>query len=323
VALLPDGAIIVARDIRRGIVMERLTPEGAVPFLRVPLFNALGHDYEDLSLTGAALGGHPAVFARIEQPDRNAHVLGLWSERGGLLMQRVLGPVLSLTATGFGEGAVVVATTEDIGVREDFNVGGAELYLVGGPDSPRHALLEGVRAYDATIAATADRIAVAYVTQRGLRSAVVDQELTRLGDVLAVSPDTAAPAVAFAGSRVLVFFVHDEAGKRRLTVASYAPGEAAIGAPKVAVEEAVLSNPPVTARLPNGTFVVMWVATAGGVAKLRASTIGPEGALTGPTTLASGATFARLTATSSDLGINLVWRESATSTRVARVSCVP
>jgi hypothetical protein len=180
-----------------------------------------------------------------------------------------------------------------------------------------------VRADDAAIAATADRIAVAYVTLSGIRSAVVDENLARLGDVLAVSPDTSAPAVAFAGARVLVFFVHDEAGKRRLTVASYAPGEAAVGGPKVAIEEVVPSNAPATARLPNGTFAVIWVAAAGGVAKLRASPIGPDGALTGPTTLASGASFAGLTATASDLGFNLVWHESATSTRVARVSCTP
>jgi hypothetical protein len=245
-------------------------------------------------------------------------------------MQRLPGPVIGFAVTGFAKGVVMLATNVDLGPHRDSNVGSAEVYLVGGPGRSRHVLLERVGAGlapgtgAAAVAATADRIAVAYVTPDGLRSAVVDQDLARLGDVVAIGPDHPSPAVAFAGAGVVVFFVRDDGGgKRRLTAVSYAPGEAAAGAPKVAIDEAVLTDSPVAARLPNGTFAVMWVATVGGIAKLRASPIGPDGALTGPTTLASGASFAGLTATSSDLGLDLVWRESPTSTRVARVSCAP
>jgi hypothetical protein len=321
-ALLPDGAVVVARDIRRGIVMERLGPEGPAPFLRHPMFDALQGNYEDVGLAGGALDGHPAVLARIEQAHLGADVLGVWSERAGLIVHRVPGPIRGLAATGFGKGVVVLAATTDAGVRRDGNVGGVELYLLGqGP--AKHELLERIAARATAVAASADRVAVAYATDEGLRSAVVDKDLARLGDVVTVAPDTSAPAVAFVGARVVVFFTHDYAGKRRLTSASYAPGDAAVSAMRVAVDEAVLDYPLVTARLPNGSYVLLWVATAGGIAKLRASPVGPDGALTGPTTLASGASFAGLTATSSDLGLGLVWQESPTSTRIARVSCAP
>jgi serine/threonine-protein kinase len=321
VALLPDGAIVVARDIRRGIVMERIAPEGAVPFLQSPMFEALAHEYEDLGISGVTVGGQPAVLARIAQPHLNSQVVGVWSERAGFLMHRVPGSAVGLAGTGFREGVVVLATTRDVRVNQQPYVGGADLYLLGGGGRPRHVALERGRAGATAVAASADSIAIAYVTDDGLRSAVFDADLARLGDVLTVSADTSAPAVAFAGARVVLFFMHDYDGKRRLTEASYAPGEAVVGAPKVAVDEAVLTNAPLTARLPNGAFAVMWVATVGGVAKLRASPVGPDGALTGPTTLASGASFVGLTATSSDLGVDLVWSESPTSTRVARVSC--
>ncbi|MDB5220096.1 MAG: serine/threonine protein kinase, partial [Myxococcaceae bacterium] len=51
-AILPDGSVFIARDVKRGVFLERVTAPGAHPFAVGAALSALGADYEEVGLTG-------------------------------------------------------------------------------------------------------------------------------------------------------------------------------------------------------------------------------------------------------------------------------
>lgn len=94
-----------------------------------------------------------------------------------------------------------------------------------------------------------------------------------------------------------------------------------LAAARIAIDEPLSPRQPVTARLPNGTWAVAWVASAGGRSTLRVSPIGTEAALTGPSTITTSAAIDRLNAISTERGIDYWWHEDDKTVRIARVSC--
>jgi hypothetical protein len=225
-----------------------------------------------------------------------------------------------LTAAPLGEEIVVIATSRELPPRPRGLPSGVEAHLLGGR-SPLHGVIEAGGAAAPAIATTNDRIAVAYVLGAQIHLALLDRNLERIGDALTIAPVENAPAVAFVGDEVVVFWTDDRGGKTRLTSSSFAPGTTAASPPKVAIDEPLGPRRPITARLPNGSSVVAWVAAAGGVSTLRVSPIGPGGALAGPTDIGKAAAVDGLRATTTDKGIDFSWYESESMVRIARVTC--
>jgi serine/threonine protein kinase len=316
-AILLDGTLVLARGTKTGLRLEREVPGGAtVPMLRSPMFAAIGASYEGVELRGTSLQGLPAVFVEMNQGERGAFV-GVWTDTIAT-SQRIFGPVSGIATAPFGKNVAIIATTNLFPPRRSDQPNGAEAYLVTATAVPRSTIEVG-GATSPALATKDDRVAVAYVEEKGLHFAFLDRDLQRAGDVLEVSKTSARPAVAFAGDEAVVFWVEDQGGKTRLTGASLPAGNTAFSPAKVAIDEPLGPRAPVTARLPDGRWLVAWIASTGGVSSLRASPIGPGGSLTGPTDIAKAASIDGLRMTSTGEGVDFSWYEGDGTVRISRV----
>lgn len=109
-AILPDGAVVLARDIHRGIFLERQTPGGTVPILRTVFAAALAGTYKGVELDGTTYADAPAISLLFEQVSTDA-LLCVWTEKNGANNQRIPGPVEKLVTTRRGEDTLALVTT--------------------------------------------------------------------------------------------------------------------------------------------------------------------------------------------------------------------
>jgi hypothetical protein len=323
-AVLPDGTVIVARDIRKGLALEKETPAGLVPFARNPMIDAIGDNYRDLSLRGLMYEGSPATFVELDQDEKGTFI-ALFAP-SSMASRRVFGAVSGLAAATFGNDIVVIATIPEITPPRFGGLpNGAEAYLLGHSVGIHRTSIEEGGAAAPSVAVLRDRVAVAYESRSELHFALLDQGLARIGDVQTIAHTTSSPAVAFApGDSPVVFWVDAAGGKTRLYGSSFAPGSPgnkAFSPPKVATDEPLAPRPPVTAQLPDGSWVVAWIASKGGLSTLRVSPIGAAGALSGPSDLATGERVDGLRAVSTSKGLELWWYESDSLVRIAEVTC--
>jgi hypothetical protein len=323
-AVLPDGTVIVARDIRKGLALERETPAGLAPVPRNPLIDAIGDNYRNLSLRGLMYEGTPATFVDLDQDEKGA-LIALFAG-SSMASQRIFGSVNGLAATTFGDGIVVIATIPEVTLPRFGGLpNGAEAYRLGHSAGTYRSTIEEGGAAAPAVAVQRDRVAVAYESRAELHFALLDEGLARIGDVQTIAHTTSAPAVAFGpGDTPVVFWVDAAGGKTRLYGSSFAPGSPgnkAFSPPKVAIDEALAPHPPVTAQLPSGSWVVAWIASTGGRSTVRVSPIGAAGALSGPSDLATGERIDGLRSVSTSKGIDLWWYEGDALVRIAEVTC--
>jgi hypothetical protein len=319
VTLLPSGALVAARDIKRGLLLERESPDGGLsPYQRTPMFAAMGNFYEDVALRGVTLDGEPALLAELFQGDRGAAFV-LANDKGAVSTRRIFGNLTAVAAAPFGKEVVAVAALGASITKPDGETG-VQAFVVG-TRAPRPTVIESGRAGAPAVATNGDRVAVAYALGGELHFALLDANLDRLGDVMKVSASDAAPAVAFAGSAATVLWTDDQGGKTRLTGASFTPGEAAFSAPKALLDEPLSPRRPVTARLPDGSWIVAWVTSTGGMSALSAARVGPGVTLTGVSQITTSAAIDSLQAMSTDRGIDYWWQEDDRTVRIARVVC--
>jgi hypothetical protein len=332
--VLPNGQLVTMRDIKRGLAVTIESASGPQPFssnrfLAMGL-TAAGHDYLDVNVRGVRADGTSWLVAMVTQkPDKpDALVFGA-TAMGAFDMNVIpLFRVSGLTVAPFSGELVFGVTTPAVATQRS----GALVVLPKRNGAPVDVELGA--AYFPALAASASRMAFAYVFVEdggsALHLALLDEHAHRIGDVHTIAPTPTpptAPAVAFAGDAVAVLWIDDRGGKTRLTMSTFTQGAAAVSAPKVAADEPVTREPPLTAQLPSGEWVVAWLASTGGAPTLRVSPIGRNGELTGPTDVATRPTFEALRATSGDRGVELSWQErekdGTTTARFAHVTCAP
>jgi hypothetical protein len=74
-AILPDGTVVVARDIGKGFALMKEPPDGgSVPAATSPLLSAIGHHYGNVRLSGLTYDGHPATLVHFDQAELGAFV---------------------------------------------------------------------------------------------------------------------------------------------------------------------------------------------------------------------------------------------------------
>jgi hypothetical protein len=323
-ALLTDGAAIVARHIHDAGTLTKETPAGMAPFATGPLAAVLGTRYRDLVLGGVTYAGERATFLYLDQGEPGAF-LGVFAEHA-MVSQKILGAVSGVAAATFGIDVAVVLTTPEVTLpRLNRAPAGAEVYLFSDVRGIRRSTIEEGGAGSPSVAVQHDRLAVAYDFRSELHFALLDASLGRIGDVQRVAAVSAAPAVGFGpGDEPAVFWVDDAGGKTRLYVSTFALGSTqnrAFSKPHVAIDEPLAPRRPVTAQLPDGSWIVAWIAGTGGRSTLRVAPIGPGGSLGGAADLASSESIDALRAVSTVRGVELWWYESDSLARVAEVTC--
>ncbi len=328
-AVLPDGDLVTARDIRKGLALKVETPAGSAPLPLRPhvanMFTLVSPDFEQLWLFGYRMNGARWTVAAVQQPDVRGNFVIAASENENFV-QRVWAPVSGLIPAVMGEQLVLAVTTSSVDNRFANLPSGAELYFPSTRNS-RPINVEQGGAIAPAIATTSDRILFTYAmledpwksgSRYKLRLAVLDSAGERMGDVRTVT-ESSRPInsdVAFADrSTAVIFWVDDAQAKPRLKYAvhdlanaksSDAPLEA-----KTAIDESVTGEPPRTTAMSNGQSVVTWVAVSGGARMIRVAPIGPDGSLLGPTDVARSAGFVEnLGVTKSDKeGVDIAWDE--------------
>ena len=321
-ALLPDGTVVVARNIKQGLVLERETPNGNLRFSKNAFLDAVGSDFTDLGLRGSTHRGAPAVLLEIVQSGPRGSLVVMATEGDTFSSHRVRGSISGLAVEPFGQDFVTVVTSLD-----QTPPGRTQAYLVG--KGVQQNTVEVGQSSLPALATTANRVAVAYYVRAELHLSILDESAQRIGDVQTITPTPreAPAAVAFAGATAAVFWTDNLGPKTRLTMATFTPGDAAASAPRIAIDDPLTLEPPLTARLPSGDWAVAWVASSGGLSTLRVSPIGPGGVLTGPTDVATLARFVQPQVTSGKSGLHFSWHETdgsgATVAKIVRVACAP
>jgi hypothetical protein len=322
--VIPSGAVVVARDIKRGVSLQHETPAGKVPFKAGPMLQVMTQNLVDLSLAGATYDGQPAVVAHAWRSDGRGVTIGVFTEAGGAALRRLEGPQSGNALITSGDGLVIVGTSPSISGVAKPKPAAVHVYGVN-IKQQADVLIEETHAMNPSIATSEDRTAVAYsaLSAGGTpRFALLDAYLQRIGDVLTVTSSPAIPAVAFAGPTPGVLWMNDEGGKRRLVMASLPVGATAFTPPKVMADEALVDMAPMTARLPDGTWAVAWFAASAGLPTLRVSPLGANGVLTGPSDVAKDIPDrGRLWATATQDGIAFYWYGSSGKVDIARVLC--
>ncbi|MEA2747148.1 MAG: hypothetical protein QOI41_1291, partial [Myxococcales bacterium] len=323
-AILPDGTVVIARDIHKGLKLENLSDGGTTLAPGNPMIAAIGHNYDDVVLRGVTYEGAPATFVQLDQEALGTFI-GVFSP-DATVSQRVPGPVNGIAAATFGKGVVMVSTTPEGGHARPWGMtSGAEAFLLARAAGIHRTSIEEGGAAAPSVAVQGDRVAVAYRFGTEIHFARLDEGLARIGDVQTVAQTTSAPAVAFAPGNVpAVFWVDDAGGKTRLYGSALVPGStgtSAFSPPKIATAEPLSPRAPVTAQLPDGAWVVAWMASTGGLSTLRVSPIGEAGELTSKADLASSSTIDALRAVSTSKGVDFWWYESESLVRMAEVTC--
>jgi len=313
VAVLPNGELVVARDITQGLVLMRETPTGPVSFTKSPFLTGLGNTYRDVQLQGMMYQDVPSVIGIVDQGAVLGDLAFLASDGPLFFAKRIKLPVSGLAMAAFGKAMLFGVTTSAAEGRA------APEVLLGATDTPRFASVESGAASAPALATSEKHVAFAYVhtpkERAELHLSMLDEAGQRIGDVHVVSAATShvEPAVALVGTTATVFWVDDGGPRTRLTMSRFTLGDAAVSVPKVVLDEPVTPDPPLAARLPNGGWALAWVASTASGAVLRISPMGPDGALTGPTDVAVLPRYSAVTASAAARGIELSWVEAGGS----------
>jgi serine/threonine protein kinase len=318
---MPDGALVVARDIRRGLAFERVTADGtSAPFLPDNPMATLT-DFTDVSLFGRELGGEAVLVLFVNQLGRT-DLLAALPTNGGFSSTR-LPTIVNGIDIVTGEAALLMATT-----GEAFHTSDGRSHLGPGARVHRlsregalHTLLEDGVTGGPSVAAAGGRTAIAYSNGGQIRAAFVDDELNRTGDAMLVARSNGHPAATLPGKGLAVFWAEDHGGRTRLTSAHLAPGATAFSAPRVVADEPLSARAPIASRLPDGRWSVTWIAARGGESVLRVAPVGSDGALGAPSEIAVASAFPQLAVTPTRRGLAFTWRGADARAHVAEVIC--
>lgn len=321
-----DGTLFFARRIEeKGIRLERESPMGTVvPFplpKQLELLATLPH--RSLTITGTHFDNAPSHAALIYQDGGNDAPVGalalVWNERASST-QRIFGP---LSGAVFGEwrGSPIVVTTTFSNVPRLMKLPSAvELYPMKGGTS--RSVIELAGGLFPTVATSDDRIVVAYVGDGGIRFAMLDSEMARVGDTLVVADIDAAPSVAFDGKRATVFWTEEKTGKNRLMSSTILLGQPKFSPPRVAIEEPIARGRPTVVPLAKERNALAWVTAVGGMSTLRMAPIAGDGSLIGPANLATAANVKDVfSATAHREPAVLAWSEKPGLVRAGEITC--
>jgi serine/threonine-protein kinase len=322
VAVLPNDAILFVRHAGTSLAVDRETADGFAPVVRAPELLALMH-FDRLRSRGTTLDGNPALYLAGRSPIEEAHgghtnviVLG----NDGQMRNASLGN--NVRSTAFTTLGTEIVTLLAAGTPEVYEPSaGASLHLL--QSQRRHLVEEAADVDNPTIAASDTQLAVAYSVAERTHFALLDERLERVGEPVLAPPADVPTWLAFAGDRPVLFWLDTRTAKVRLVRATYQPAARTFTAPEVAVDEAIVSGSPVTARLPDGSFVLAWVRSAASGLTLRSAPIGAGGALGAASDLATAASFGDLRVTQMPEGLAFVWTDGTGGSTIANVVCQP
>ncbi|HSO34110.1 MAG TPA: serine/threonine-protein kinase [Labilithrix sp.] len=316
-AVLPDGTVVFVRDPAVGLVVEREVDGGVAPVPRWPQ-TVLPLKFESVGAGGTSLDGSPAVylFGRVASGSATIVIFGA---QGEVYVTRVGSNSKARAFTSFGTEVVTIVSTGAASDRFDINAG---VHLRLAQNNKTVPVEEGDMG-ETAIAANDTHLGVAYSAGRETHFVLFDEKLERLGDVITALPQATQTWLAFAGDRVVLFWLDAQTPKARLAFTTYSPGDVAFTPSQLAVDEAIVSYSPLTARLPDGSFVLAWVRWSANGGTLRVARVGPGGALEAPSDIAAGATFAQLRATPAPGGLAFTWSDGSGNATIATVACQP
>jgi len=320
-AILPDGTIVVARDIARGLVFEKIVDGKVSAFEEVPIAEQLGKDHGDVLLRGISLQNTPAVFIEMRKNGFQPSVVAALTGGRVAAVTRLGASATGIAIASLGTTYAIMATTVEATRPDELGLkGGMQVHVTDDQEAHRATLEEG-SARAPAVALRNDRISLAYEFGDSIHFATLDKTTGLLGDILTVAHVAVPPAVAFAGEEVAVYWIGLAEQKSRLTVATLPTGATAFRAPIVVLDEALALVAPAAASAPDGRSVLAWVASTGGMASVRVAPVGPAGELRGATTLASASNVQNLIASAANDGTNISWVEGRTKFRAVRVTC--
>jgi predicted Ser/Thr protein kinase len=323
-AVLPGGAVVVARDVIDATRPARLEHDSSgtlVPF--APLGDA---DLSDIHIQGVTHASKPAMMIRLNQGPRGT-LLALWRPDITLMngvpsMQRLFGAVTDATAIGLGgaDGVLVVLTgsTQSATESTDFSV---QTWVLGTAWST-HTVLDVAQADAPAVAVNVARVAVGYRSNGVIRVLFVNRAGARVGDTLTAAKVSSRPVLAFAGDTLVVLWIEAASGTTRLRSAVLAPGATAFTAARDAIDEPVADIRPVAGRIGGSAPTVAWVAALGGRQIVRASPVDERGVLTGPSDVGAAGEVRSLGIATNDAALDLAWIDAeGQSLHVSRIGC--
>jgi hypothetical protein len=230
--------------------------------------------------------------------------------------QRVFGPLVESAAVGLEDGTILVVTT---GHADGIEWTVRSWVLTPHPEKQ---IIETVHAEAPALAASKDRIALAFMTEDAVRVLFVNRVRGRVGDTLTAAPVHSRPVLAFAGDTLVVFWVEIHDSTTRLREATLVPGAKAFSPPRDAVDDPIVDIRPTAARLGSGEWAVAWVAAPGGKQIVRVSSVGAGGELIGPSDVGDAVDVRALDSATTGARADVAWSEAAGETlNVARVGC--
>lgn len=316
-ALAPDGGLYIARNDSGTRTYEREVDGRLEPvpaFEGIPLVkqqHIFGTSFANMPAL-LAIGTDGAAAGWAESP--RATVVG-----HHFFVRRLMKPVTQADVTMFGESNAMVVSFSD-GQSEKAWVG---VSIVGdGAPSWVATVKSGAMIGDPTVAATPERLAIAFADRDAMSFAWIDRTGSVMGQVLPVAPVRAAPAIAFAGDAALVYWVSNREGGVRLMSARLDISAPSFGTAKPALSEMVANVTPVTGPMPDGTFGVAWVGSGGGRHTLRAARIDEAGRQVDTLDLATGTEFSAMRWARTPRGFQLAWVDpDRAEVHAVRVTC--
>lgn len=324
--LRADGTVVVARAAdEQGLRLEQETTKGTWgPHPLPKILEVVGDvPHRTIDLAAARIDNLPAVVAIFYQDGGNDGSVGAlalsWSERSSTT-QRLFGPLSGIAVSEFRGSPIVVATTYASVPRLTNLPTGAEIYPLKAGALRIQVEMGG--GHWPAVATSDDRIVIAYAGVGGIRVAVLDSEMLRIGDTMVVYNIDSAPTVAFDGRRISVFWGEEKQGKTRLMTSSVLLGQPSFSPARVAIEEPITRFRPVVVPLGKERNALAWVTTVGGVSTMRLSPVGADGSLTGPSDIAKATNVKDVfSTTTSPSSAVVAWTETPGRLRVGEVAC--
>ncbi len=321
VGVLPTDALVYIRHPRAGLAVDRESSAGFAPLLRSPEILAMLR-FDRLRVSGATIDGTPSLYFAGRTPIEhgggrtNLYVMG---NDGSMRNVSIGNNVRSTAFTTFGADVVTLFTAGMPGARDP--AAGAALHLL---NAKKLKLVEAGMDMDGpAIAATDGHLAVAYTSEGLTRFALYDRQLEPIGAPVDALQTMGPSWLGFFGEQPVLFWLDTRSDRPRLARTSYDAVQRTFTAPETATEDAVVSGSPLTARLPDGTFVLAWVRALATSLTLRVAPIGPRGVLGAPSDLATAAAFTDLRVTQLPTGLAFVWTDGVEATTIANVVCQP
>lgn len=321
-----DGRILIARDVGKTMYLEHEGPDGkVVPSNVHRIFSVLQETVHDVAIEGSVLQDKAATMLLVRQDNANSPdgvFIVVWNEDAGLSMQRVMGGVTGYVAGRVNNRPFVVTTLTTTPPRGYDQPIAVEIYSLA--KGTQRSEIELTPARYPTVAVVGDRIVVAYVTGDGIHVVTLDTQLQRTGDIMKLPYDIdagGAPALAFDGKMIAVYWDEDTKGKKRIMSSVLAVGSPAFSKPTLAIDEPVMGYP-VVVRLENDGRALAWVRAVNGVSTLRVARIASDGSLMAPTDVASQSYVREIWPMQIPRSpAALMWRPAPDRLRVTELSC--